>query len=788
MSWALTGALSFESIYRPLSALVTGGAIGAYHGPSRLTGMSLAKALRDDAVDGVSMTPSQLRALVSETWRLSRIRTVVVVGEKLPVDLARRAQAAFGPNVEIQNWYGPTESVMSTTMHRFDAARDAGASVPIGVAAPGSAVHVLDDGLNPVPRGVLGSLHVGGVRLSDGYLKRPELNAKAFAPDPFNEGGRLYATGDLGWRTGDGTLVYQGRRDDQVKVNGVRTEFAEVERAVESCSGVERCAVALTDDPTPRLVAFYVARRDIHRNELISAASRTLPRATVPVAFLRIEAVPLSPNGKTDRRKLTALAAEATPGESVDDGSRTDPPQGELERGLAEIWRGLLRREHVGRWDDFFDLGGDSLAFVQMILKAESRFGVRLPPDALGQSASLAQVAEAVAARRSSVEAPATADGGAAEGGRASQPKPPLASRAARRLRALFAAPKDKPLLAEAPVSEVVRQLRHMTRTWPGEQVGRDAPLFALNPAGRRPPLFWCFNGAEEPAAMAAGLGADQPVYAMRSMQGIVEIAEKGAFLDEIARLYADEITRVSPGGPYLLGGNCQSGRIAEWVARALMLRGLPVQRLIVLEYAPTTPYPGGVSMIFGDRSRRFNPYFLYPEPERAWRRLFADFTCDVIPGDHGEYFRRDRVGALCASVAMRIEEALREPPMVLPAQSRLARLTCDDGAMVARVGQTIVIEVTVQNAGKGDWPPASSSGIALVGRWRGATPEESSGCVARSDLEARVAAGGVWRTTLAVAAPDTPGRHRLDVELVEQGIGRIPSDGDACIEVSVVA
>ncbi|MCK0172443.1 amino acid adenylation domain-containing protein [Aliiroseovarius sp. S1123] len=658
LNWALATTLSFESAFRSFMALTTGGTIVTYDAPDALTGMSLIDAIRDDRVDGIAVTPSQLRLLSDRIWTIENLRSIISIGEVLTTELAHRAVRAFGPAVSLQNWYGPTEATMASTAHVFDAKADSDLAVPIGGVGNGVSIYILDQAGNVLPDGLVGEIYIGGIKLSKGYLNRPDLTAKKFIADPFRDGGLMYGTGDLGRYNAQGVLVHHGRTDDQIKINGVRTELAEVEAGVSYHPAVIKCAVVAINQPDTRLAAFYVADTDIPAAELRRSAERILARGIVPGLFQRVDEIPLLHNGKTDRRTLAARAADF--GEVTSDSSRQmEPPESPVEATLARIWRRVLDLDKVWRHDDFFEIGGDSLSFVQMILLLEAEFACHIPLVTIGDLARLQDLAQVVS---STIEP---------ESKPAEKPKPQPIKRVLRKMGKLAQRSRptktadrktveDETVLARAdtPWEEVRRRMMLTSNAWPGEQVGAHLPVMHFNRDGARPPLFWCFNGAHEPAVMARELGLNQPLYGLRSMQAVVQRSDKQGFNAELARSYVDEITRLQPDGPYYLGGNCQSARISELIAAELLRRGAEIAQLLMLDYQPMSKLDLNVGLFYGRESQQFNPFLSEARPELKWQKQFAAVTWDIVPGGHGQYFSSRFAPCFCARVADRLEDA----------------------------------------------------------------------------------------------------------------------------------
>jgi arthrofactin-type cyclic lipopeptide synthetase B len=229
-------------------------------------------------------------------------------------------------------------------------------NTPIGKPIANTTLYVLDEQRQPVPQGVAGELYIGGVQVARGYLNRAELTAERFIDDPFSTrpGARLYRTGDLARHLADGNIEYLGRNDDQVKLRGLRIELGEIQAGLTALAGVKEAVVVAKDQ---RLVAYYTGEQQ-PADTLRTALLVHLPEFMVPALFMHLEALPLSPNGKLDRKALPAP-------EAIED-RPFEAPEGETETLLAALWRELLGVERVGRHDNFFELGGHSLLAVTL--------------------------------------------------------------------------------------------------------------------------------------------------------------------------------------------------------------------------------------------------------------------------------------------------------------------------------------------------------------------------------------------------------------------------------------
>nr|WP_281404507.1 non-ribosomal peptide synthetase [Pyxidicoccus fallax] len=324
---------------------------------------------------------------------LGRVRQVLAGGDVLPVQQVRERLEAGGVLI---NGYGPTENTTFSATHRMATVREAGpSSVPIGRPIPNTSAYVLDGFMQPVPVGVPGELYVGGEGLAVGYVGRPELTAERFVPSPFGRGERLYRTGDVvRWRA-DGTLEFLGRTDHQVKVRGFRIEPGEVEAALRQQPGVEE-AVAVVREDTPgdkRLVAYVVAP-DTDAMALRESLRQKLPEYMVPSTVVALDALPLSPNGKVDRKALPAPDShESARHEFL-------APNTQTEQQLAALWTEVLGTPRVGRGDNFFELGGHSLLATQLVSRVRAVLGVELPLRTLFEAPVLQALAQRIDAAR----------------------------------------------------------------------------------------------------------------------------------------------------------------------------------------------------------------------------------------------------------------------------------------------------------------------------------------------------------------------------------------------------
>ncbi len=337
------------------------------------------------------------------------VRMVTLSGQRVNAESTRAWEAgAETARVELVNTYGPTEATVTTSTYAVaggTGTSPAVGEIPIGAPWPNYRAYVLDPWLRLVPDGAVGELFVGGAGVSRGYLGQPALTAASYLPDPFGvePGARMYRTGDqVRWRS-DGTLEFVGRFDDQVKIRGNRVELGEVEGVLATHPAVRACAVLAYDDGRGDrfLGAHVVLAHDVEPAELARHLAARLPEYMVPAGFTRHDAFPVTPNGKVDRRALTAPAVASD--------AEFRPPATDGERALAAIWRDVLVVERVGRDDDFFTLGGTSLVATVLSSRIHRDLGRALPLAELFGHPTLAGMAGAVERAGHAELAPITA-------------------------------------------------------------------------------------------------------------------------------------------------------------------------------------------------------------------------------------------------------------------------------------------------------------------------------------------------------------------------------------------
>lgn len=332
----------------------------------------LTDLLRDEGITSMHFVPSLLGLFLSlpgvNQWRT--LERVPIGGEALPGEIADKFHATF--DSLLHNFYGPTETVLNCTRFKVEG-KQGTRIVPIGTPKINTTIHLLDDALQPVPVGVIGEIYIGGTHVAHGYHRRSALTAERFIADPFNPGGRMYRSGDLARRNADGDVEFVGRVDEQVKVRGFRIELGEVAAAISVDPSVGQAVVVVSDLPTlgRSLVAYVTPAADADAADIDRIRARVaaaLPEYMVPSAYVAIDEIPITANGKIDRRAL--------PEPEIGSAAEYREPATDAEREIAALFGELLGRDRVGADDSFFELGGHSLLATKLVAAVRARCGV----------------------------------------------------------------------------------------------------------------------------------------------------------------------------------------------------------------------------------------------------------------------------------------------------------------------------------------------------------------------------------------------------------------------------
>ncbi|PZD92947.1 non-ribosomal peptide synthetase [Paenibacillus sambharensis] len=371
--------LTVTSIFTPL---VAGHQIIVY--PEDEHDFALYRILRDNRATIIKLTPSHLGLFRDMQLEGCSVKKLIVGGEDLKIALCRQIHHQLKGDIRIFNEYGPTETVVGCMIYEFDAERDQGASVPIGVPADNVQIYVLDSRLQPVSVGASGEMYISGDGVARGYMNRPELMEERFLPNPFVPGQRMYRTGDLARFGADGNLHYLGRTDHQVKIRGYRIELAEIEKQLLLHPDVKEAVVIdLEDESGSKALCGYIVPRvenglaaaspeaaSVMDSGLRGCLSAELPQYMIPQHFVYLTEIPLTVNGKVDRARLPQPAPAASGAEMVDACS----PQ---EEALLTVVRDVLGSHELGLGHNFYHAGGDSIKAIQISSKLAER-GYRL--------------------------------------------------------------------------------------------------------------------------------------------------------------------------------------------------------------------------------------------------------------------------------------------------------------------------------------------------------------------------------------------------------------------------
>jgi amino acid adenylation domain-containing protein/non-ribosomal peptide synthase protein (TIGR01720 family) len=391
------------SVWEFYAPLLAGGQLLIAEPGGHTDSAYLLRLIAQKQVTTVQLVPSLLQMLLEQGGieTCHSLKHVFCGGEVLPITLQESLLSKL--DVNLHNLYGPTEACIDATF--WNCQREIYPQVvPIGRPIFNTQIYILDQNLQPVPIGVPGELHIGGAGLAKGYLNRPELTQERFIPNPFNnskfkiqkltlseaEGSKLYKTGDLARYLPDGNIEYLGRIDNQVKIRGFRIELGEIEAALSQHSDVQTSVVIIREDipGNKRLVAYIVPQQHITPtvSVLRSFLKEKLPDYMVPSAIVILKSLPLSSNGKIDRRALPEPEARTGIENSL------VAPRTPIEEKLAQIWEQVLRVEQIGIHDNFFELGGDSILSIQIISRAKVA-GIELTVKQLFANKTIAQLA-----------------------------------------------------------------------------------------------------------------------------------------------------------------------------------------------------------------------------------------------------------------------------------------------------------------------------------------------------------------------------------------------------------
>jgi amino acid adenylation domain-containing protein len=376
---------NFDGFVEQLFPALTCGAAVVLRGPDLWDSETFHRELLAKRISVVDLTTAYWHLLVRDFAAqgikdYGALKQVHAGGEAMPPEGIQTWREAGLGHVKLLNTYGPTEATVTVTTLDCDpyvrGAQAVPLTMPIGKTLPGRTIYLLDENGQPAPIGAVGELVIGGDLLARGYFNRPELTAERFIPDPFDgQGGRLYRTGDLARYRPDGVIEYVGRMDHQVKIRGFRIELGEIEARLLEQDEVREALILAVDGPGGQRLVGYVVPEGEHdaqalRDRLKAQLKRSLPDYMIPAHLMLLERLPLSPNGKLDRKALPAADFSHLQ-------NTWAAPRSELEQRIADLWQDVLKLERVGRNDHFFELGGHSLLVVSTVSRIQLELGMK---------------------------------------------------------------------------------------------------------------------------------------------------------------------------------------------------------------------------------------------------------------------------------------------------------------------------------------------------------------------------------------------------------------------------
>jgi len=369
-----TGSFSFDATtIEYWGMLLNGGTLVLCSENQLMDSELLKKQIESNQITKMWFTSSWFNQLVDNDISLfSSLKTIMVGGEKLSTLHIQKMRTTF-PNIELINGYGPTENTTFSLTYNIKE-KNITHSIPIGKPLSNRKAYVLDSNLSLIPIGVAGEIYLAGAGLGRGYLNRDELNKEKFINSPFQESEKLYKTGDLGRWLPSGDIEYLGRLDDQVKIRGYRIELGEIEEAIQNSGFVLQCVVVAKEFQTSmRLIAYVVVKEGNDKTEISDYLQALLPEYMIPLLWIEMESLPLTSNGKVDKRALPDIDVE----EQIK--HKYVAPQNEIEKKLVKIWEEILEVNPIGVYDNFFELGGHSLLAIRMIFCIERDLNTKIP-------------------------------------------------------------------------------------------------------------------------------------------------------------------------------------------------------------------------------------------------------------------------------------------------------------------------------------------------------------------------------------------------------------------------
>ena len=624
----LNTSISFDvSLGEIWMTLCGGGELLATGSNKPLVGDQLGDFIEHNAITHTAITPSVLATLRRRA--LPNLACIISAGEACPPALI----GIWAPGRRFFNAYGPTEATIYATIARCTA----GAKVTIGKPLRNVTARILDVDLRPVAIGKAGELCLGGAGAAIGYIGLEAETQERFINLPVRPGQteRLYRTGDLVSRQRDGSLTYLGRIDSQVKILGNRIELEEIEQAIAQHPSILDVAVCAGErGDAKELVCFAVLKSadDFDWATVRDRLSSWLPAYMIPATCVPVGAIAHTLSGKKDRLSLLS-------GYRSKKIQRTEyaGPRNDIEAKVAAIWKSVLEAEtEIGVYEDFEWLGGDSLKGLLLVLEVEKAFGIRVPPGHFGGFTTIFRMSVQIADLLWNPGEPAEA-----------------------------AVPNFRS-------SRVYKQLRDLTAGWNGTRATTDAIIVSSGPAAPDFDFFVCIQMEEELHSLAAHLGDNFRVHAMRSGHLVMDYTPEAT--NALCEHYIKELEAIRPTGNLLIGGICQGGLIAATMANLLRERGIEIPLLVLMEQSRLIPYDGKVAFFYSEESF-INPYRRYASAIARYDEIYGDrHSVDLVPGAHGRIHAPPQVHILVEKLRSRLDIPTSPAVRAAPRTSITAR------------------------------------------------------------------------------------------------------------------
>lgn len=716
-------------------------------------------------------------------WQQALVGAEPIHAAVLNAFTAAFADYGFRPTV-FWPGYGMAEATLIISLHSsrnrpvivgFDAAAlqksqvlpnpDGQQLVGSGLPCFGYSLHIINpDTLQPCQAHEIGELWVHNPSVGSGYWQQASATQhtfNAYFGDPAQ--GPFLRTGDLGFIY-EGEVFIIGRLKDTLVINGENRYPQDIEWTVNHChpalesgAGV---AVGIDVDGIERLAICYEIKRSARNHLDVNAVVSAIRAAVVKqheldvhkIVLLQTASLPKTSSGKVQRQAcknrllgndLATLAVwQAPPPAPLAALSDTTHP-------LLTLCQTILNDTGIGLDDDLFAHGADSLKSMELFTEIEKRWQCRIDMMRFNQQPTVnglqALIDEAV-----TLGHPETLD-----------------TETANVTPGFFGRHFNAGQL---------HKLLGYTSAWQAEWVSPKRLIFGLNTQGSKPPLFWCCQGYPEFAQLARYLGADQPVYGMRSGHLIVDYKDSAA-ITGLASRYLEEILSNVPQDTYLIGGNCQAGVVATRLALMLAGLGERIQHLFVLENivprVNTCPLPFRIAIFYGQHNRKgINPYLHYPVPDSAWKKLYPlGYTIDFVKGSHGQFFKEPNIQDFANKLALRLQESLSPyAGLALPEAAFAAQITAQP-VSEWRLGASLLVTVQVTNTSPVVWPSLGQSGLIIANHWLDTNGQPHQWLDGYAPITQSVLPGQTLTLTLPVVVPSTVGAYVLEIDLAEQGI-----------------